>query len=62
MSENKGFKNPFASGLGRKGRVGAWVVALGVVTAWNFYENQSNGEAFTSDELKQWNKDKKGSA
>jgi len=30
--------------------------------AWNYYQNKSNGEAFTNEELGKWNKDKKGNA
>lgn len=60
MSGKGGFKNPLASGLGKGGKVGAWVVAIGAVAAWNYYENLSNGEEFTKDELKTWNTGKKG--
>jgi len=61
MSGNKSFKNPFSSGLGKGGRAGAWFFAIGAVVAYNYFENKSNGEAFTLNELKDWNKDKKGS-
>jgi hypothetical protein len=30
-----------------------------IQAAWNYYENKSNGEIFTQDELSQWNKSKK---
>lgn len=59
MAGKEGFKNPFSSGLGKGGRAAAWVVAIGAVAAWNYYENKSNGELFTQDELTQWNKSKK---
>jgi len=36
------------------------VVAIGAVAAWNYYENKSNGEIFTNEELNKWNKGKKG--
>jgi len=35
-------------------------VAIGAVAAWNYYENKSNGEAFSKEELGQWNQKKKG--
>eukprot|EP00566_Odontella_aurita_P029629 CAMPEP_0113535210 /NCGR_PEP_ID=MMETSP0015_2-20120614/5577_1 /TAXON_ID=2838 /ORGANISM="Odontella" /LENGTH=70 /DNA_ID=CAMNT_0000434435 /DNA_START=342 /DNA_END=554 /DNA_ORIENTATION=+ /assembly_acc=CAM_ASM_000160 len=60
MAESKGMKNPFSSGLGRTGKIGAWFVAFGVVAAWNYYNTQGNtGGAFTKDELEAWNKNKK---
>jgi len=60
MSGKAGFKNPLSSGLGKGGKVAAWAVAIGAVAAWNYYENRSNGEEFSKDELTQWNKGKKG--
>ena len=57
--EPKGFRNPLASGLSRNGKVGAWIVALGAVAAWNYYDNQrsSNG-VFTKEEQESWNQKK----
>jgi hypothetical protein len=37
------------------------VLAIGAVAAWNYYENRSNGDAFSSEEMKKWNNDKKDS-
>jgi hypothetical protein len=30
-----------------------------IQAAWNYYENKSNGEIFTQDEMTQWNRTKK---
>lgn len=53
------FKNPLASGLGKGGRAGAWVVAIAAVAAWNYYDSKDNGKTMTSDEMKKWNQAKK---
>eukprot|EP00569_Conticribra_weissflogii_P007833 CAMPEP_0171344460 /NCGR_PEP_ID=MMETSP0878-20121228/19428_1 /TAXON_ID=67004 /ORGANISM="Thalassiosira weissflogii, Strain CCMP1336" /LENGTH=75 /DNA_ID=CAMNT_0011847655 /DNA_START=76 /DNA_END=303 /DNA_ORIENTATION=- len=54
------FKNPFSSGLGRTGRMGAWIAAIGIVAAWNYYENQNkNTTNFSSEEQAAWNEEKK---
>lgn len=58
-ASKEGFKNPFSSGLGKGARAGAWIVAIGAVAAWSYYENRSNGEEFSSEERGKWNKDKK---
>ena len=36
----------------------AWVVAIGAVAAYNYYESSKVGE-FTKDEQEAWNKQKK---
>mmetsp|Transcript_17840 Transcript_17840/g.38514 ORF Transcript_17840/g.38514 Transcript_17840/m.38514 type:complete len:93 (+) Transcript_17840:3-281(+) len=57
------FNNPFSSGLGRTGKIGAWVVAIGVVAAWNYYENNYNtSDSFSKQEQESWNAQKKGSS
>ncbi|KAL3757120.1 hypothetical protein ACHAWU_002959 [Discostella pseudostelligera] len=57
---NSSFKNPFSSGLGRGGRMAAWAVAIGVVAAWNYYDNQKNtSESFSKAEQESWNAQKK---
>eukprot|EP00986_Skeletonema_menzelii_P019252 scaffold27348_cov234-Skeletonema_menzelii.AAC.2 len=56
-------KNPFSSGLGRGGRMGAWVVAIGVVAAWNYYDNQKNtADSFSKEEQESWNTQKKAAS
>eukprot|EP00956_Cyclotella_meneghiniana_P015222 scaffold23125_cov91-Cyclotella_meneghiniana.AAC.4 len=65
MTTNTGssFKNPFSSGLGRGGRMAAWVTAIGVVAAWNYYENNYNtSESFSKEEQESWNAQKKTAA
>eukprot|EP00578_Thalassiosira_sp_NH16_P012140 CAMPEP_0181116108 /NCGR_PEP_ID=MMETSP1071-20121207/21776_1 /TAXON_ID=35127 /ORGANISM="Thalassiosira sp., Strain NH16" /LENGTH=78 /DNA_ID=CAMNT_0023200333 /DNA_START=55 /DNA_END=291 /DNA_ORIENTATION=+ len=53
---SSGFKNPFASGLGRSGRMGAWAAAIGIVAAWNYYDSQKNtSESFSKEEQQSWN-------
>jgi len=38
----------------------SWVVAIGAVAAWNWYENKKNTSlTFSSDEQDLWNKEKK---
>jgi len=59
--KSEGIKNPFSSGLGKSGRMAAWVVAIGAVAAWNFYENRDNGASFSKREQYEWNKNKKDS-
>jgi hypothetical protein len=39
----------------------AWVVAIGAVAAYNYYESQQVGE-FSKDEQEAWNKQKKKEA
>eukprot|EP00562_Extubocellulus_spinifer_P024709 CAMPEP_0178660424 /NCGR_PEP_ID=MMETSP0698-20121128/27126_1 /TAXON_ID=265572 /ORGANISM="Extubocellulus spinifer, Strain CCMP396" /LENGTH=68 /DNA_ID=CAMNT_0020303097 /DNA_START=65 /DNA_END=271 /DNA_ORIENTATION=+ len=56
--QGKTFKNPLASGLGRGGRMAAWVVAIGAVAGYNYYQSQQTG-VFTKDERDEWNKKKK---
>eukprot|EP00804_Cyclotella_cryptica_P005040 CCRYP_017583-RA/>CCRYP_017583-RA protein AED:0.22 eAED:0.22 QI:107/1/1/1/1/1/3/311/70 len=57
------FKNPFSSGLGRRGRLAAWVTAIGVVAAWNYYESgEKTSESFTNEEQESWNAQKKALA
>eukprot|EP00563_Minutocellus_polymorphus_P002007 CAMPEP_0181040012 /NCGR_PEP_ID=MMETSP1070-20121207/10811_1 /TAXON_ID=265543 /ORGANISM="Minutocellus polymorphus, Strain NH13" /LENGTH=66 /DNA_ID=CAMNT_0023117973 /DNA_START=22 /DNA_END=222 /DNA_ORIENTATION=+ len=58
MTGDKTFKNPLASGLGRNGRMAAWVVAIGAVAAYNYYGSQKTGK-FTKEEQEAWNKQKK---
>ena len=41
-----------------KRRMAAWVVAIGAVAAYNYYESSKVGE-FTKDEQEAWNKQKK---
>eukprot|EP00555_Chaetoceros_dichaeta_P002756 CAMPEP_0198251212 /NCGR_PEP_ID=MMETSP1447-20131203/2117_1 /TAXON_ID=420782 /ORGANISM="Chaetoceros dichaeta, Strain CCMP1751" /LENGTH=64 /DNA_ID=CAMNT_0043936177 /DNA_START=139 /DNA_END=333 /DNA_ORIENTATION=+ len=60
--QNKGFKSPLStlsSGLGRGGRIGAWVVAIGAVAAWNYYESKDDGQEMSKEEQKHWNYEKK---
>jgi len=62
MNDKAGFKNPFASGLGRTGRMGAWVVAIGAVVAYNYYDSlQKTSDSFSREEQEAWNKSKKAS-
>jgi len=56
-----GMKNPFSSGLGKSGRLAAWMFAIGSVAAWNFYENRDNGASFSKREQEEWNKKTKDS-
>lgn len=59
--------NNLKSGLGQSGRIVSWVVAAGVVVAWNKMDNagfpfsslssnKTKDDTFTKDELKEWNK------
>ncbi|KAL7436435.1 hypothetical protein ACHAXH_008181 [Discostella pseudostelligera] len=42
------------------GRMAAWAVAIGVVAAWNCYDNQKNtSESFSKAEQESWNAQKK---
>mmetsp|Transcript_23712 Transcript_23712/g.51218 ORF Transcript_23712/g.51218 Transcript_23712/m.51218 type:complete len:89 (-) Transcript_23712:286-552(-) len=55
-SSPNSFKNPFSSGLSRGGRIGAWVAAIGIVAAWNYYDNRKNtADSFSTDEQGTWN-------
>eukprot|EP00571_Detonula_confervacea_P006481 CAMPEP_0172328012 /NCGR_PEP_ID=MMETSP1058-20130122/60131_1 /TAXON_ID=83371 /ORGANISM="Detonula confervacea, Strain CCMP 353" /LENGTH=77 /DNA_ID=CAMNT_0013045109 /DNA_START=1217 /DNA_END=1450 /DNA_ORIENTATION=+ len=59
-TKSSSFKNPFSSGLGKTGRMGAWVAAIGIVAAWNYYENQNNtSDSFSKGEQESWNDQKK---
>ena len=41
----------------------AWVTAIGVVAAWNYYENNYNtSESFSKEEQESWNAQKKTAA
>ncbi|KAI2513583.1 hypothetical protein MHU86_723 [Fragilaria crotonensis] len=50
----------FSGGLGKGGRAAAWLTAIGVVAAWQYYENRNNGETFSKEEQLSWNEKKKG--
>ena len=39
-------------------RMAAWVVAIGAVAAYNYYDSQKTGD-FTKEEQDAWNKQKK---
>jgi len=39
---NKNFNTYFSGGLGRGPQAAAWLVALGAVGAWQYYENQKS--------------------
>jgi len=40
--------------------MGAWVVAIGAVAAWNYYDNQKNtADSFSKEEQESWNTQKK---
>lgn len=39
----------------------AWVVAIGAVAGYNYYQSQQTGE-FTKDERDEWNEKKKGAS
>ena len=53
-------KNPLASGLSGPSRAASWLVAIGVVVAWNYKDQVLNsGGKFTKKEMKEWNKEKK---
>ncbi|KAL3931597.1 MAG: hypothetical protein SGBAC_011236 [Bacillariaceae sp.] len=49
----------FSGGLGKGGRVGAWLVAFGAVAAYTLYENRDNGSVFSAEEQKKWNSQRK---
>ncbi|KAL3791947.1 hypothetical protein ACHAWO_009462 [Cyclotella atomus] len=62
-NQSSSFKNPFSSGLGRGGRMAAWVTAIGIVAAWNFYEDKNNtADSFSKEEQETWNAQKKAAA
>ena len=42
-------------------RMAAWVVAIGAVAAYNYYDSQKTGE-FTKEEQDAWNKKRKEAA
>jgi len=48
-----------SAGLGRNGKVIAWVVAFGAVGGWNYYEREksflSQPPKFTKEEQATWN-------
>lgn len=54
------FNKLFSAGLGKGGQAAAWMAAIGVVGAWQYYENRKNGEAFSKEEQESWNQKKKG--
>eukprot|EP00590_Aulacoseira_subarctica_P006804 CAMPEP_0172415040 /NCGR_PEP_ID=MMETSP1064-20121228/1590_1 /TAXON_ID=202472 /ORGANISM="Aulacoseira subarctica , Strain CCAP 1002/5" /LENGTH=66 /DNA_ID=CAMNT_0013151937 /DNA_START=115 /DNA_END=315 /DNA_ORIENTATION=+ len=59
MSEQK-FKNPFSSGLGKSGRMAAWVVAIAAVGAWSYIGSKDEKPTiFTKEEQDRWNQAKK---
>jgi len=37
---NKNFNTYFSGGLGKGGQAAAWLLAIGVVGAWQYYESQ----------------------
>ena len=53
-------KNPLASGLGPGGRMAAWVVAIGAVAAYNYWDSErATSDSFAPEEQDAWNKKKK---
>ena len=43
--------------------MGAWVVAIGVVAAWNYYDSQKNtSDSFSKEEQESWNTQKKAAS
>jgi len=52
----------FSGGLGRKGRIAAWAVAIGVAGVWSYMENRDNFQVFSADERGQWNTKQKQKA
>jgi len=46
--------------LSKGGQAAAWIVAFGVVGAWQYYEmNRKNAEVFTKAEQEKWNEERK---
>jgi hypothetical protein len=37
------------------GKGAAWLVAIGAVVAYTYYENRDNGRIFSKDEQQKWN-------
>lgn len=54
-------KNPFSSGLGRNGKIGAWVMAFALVGAHNYRNSLKSSDTFSKDEQETWNQEKKES-
>jgi len=52
----------FSAGLGKRGRIAAWGVALLGAGIWTYMENRQNGQQFSSVDVEIWNKEKKAAA
>eukprot|EP00934_Nitzschia_sp_Nitz4_P006450 Nitzschia sp. Nitz4//scaffold3_size479765//204454//204839//NITZ4_000086-RA/size479765-processed-gene-1.283-mRNA-1//-1//CDS//3329550716//6440//frame0 len=57
----EGTSKAFSAGLGKGGRVAAWVVAIGAVATYTYMENRGNGTIFSQEEQMKWNTNKKSS-
>ncbi|GMH56247.1 hypothetical protein TrRE_jg5317 [Triparma retinervis] len=58
--------NFLSSGLNQGGRIASWLVAAGVVVAWNYKDGTGFGfggdkKGFTKEEMNEWNKKAKHS-
>eukprot|EP00544_Gedaniella_sp_CCMP2646_P012503 CAMPEP_0202482134 /NCGR_PEP_ID=MMETSP1361-20130828/1567_1 /ASSEMBLY_ACC=CAM_ASM_000849 /TAXON_ID=210615 /ORGANISM="Staurosira complex sp., Strain CCMP2646" /LENGTH=68 /DNA_ID=CAMNT_0049109883 /DNA_START=137 /DNA_END=343 /DNA_ORIENTATION=- len=49
----------FSAGLGKKGKLASWGVAIGAVVAWNYFGGKNQVKEFTTEERERWNQEKK---